>query len=175
MPQELSHAIVTAARQTLADALGKIEHCIGQLSEDQLWWRPRPEMNSIANLMLHLSGNVRQYIVAGVGGAKDLRNRPAEFADRSHRPKQDLLIKLKSTIDEADNVLARLSADQLVAQRQIQGWDLTLTEAVFGCISHFCGHTQEIIHMTRHQLGEAYQSKYVPQTEAQMSQHGPAT
>jgi hypothetical protein len=174
MSQELSQTVVSAARQTLADALGKIEHCVAQLSEEQLWWRPQPEMNSIANLMLHLSGNVRQYIIAGVGVAKDLRNRPAEFADRSHRPKQDLLVKLKSTVDEADNALARMTEDQLVSQRRIQGWDLTLTEAIFGCISHFCGHTQEIIHMTRQQLGEGYQSKYVPETDAQISEHGPA-
>ena len=174
MSHELSHAVASAARQTLADALGKIEHCVGQLSEDQLWWRPRPEMNSIANLMLHLTGNVRQYIIAGAGGAKDLRNRPAEFADRSHRPKHELLAKLKSTADEADKVISRVTEEQLVSTRRIQGWDLTITEAIFGCISHFCGHTQEIIHMTREQLGESYQPKYVPQSDAQISEHGPA-
>ena len=145
---------VGSARETLAEGLAKIEHCVAQLSDDQLWWRPRPEMNSIANLMLHLSGNVRQWIIAGVGGAKDARNRPGEFADRSNRSREQVLGILKSTVDDALAVLARQTADDLVSPRRIQGFDSNVSDAIFSSISHFRGHVQEIIHMTRAARGE---------------------
>jgi hypothetical protein len=158
----------------------KIEHCVGQLGEEQVWWRPgvkspasakntASEMNSIANLMLHLAGNVRQWIVAGIGGAGDVRNRPREFADRSGKSKSELLALLKGTVAEADTVLARLTADELVAKRRIQGFDTNVTAALFGTISHFRGHVQEIIHMTREQLGDKYRFDFVPQGAEQES------
>ena len=95
MPEsQLAEAVITSARKTLTDGLHKIEHCVGQLTDEQVWSRPaeckNPEMNSIANLLLHLSGNIRQWLVSGVGGTKDIRNRPLEFSDRSNRPKSEV-------------------------------------------------------------------------------------
>jgi hypothetical protein len=165
----LDETFRAAAHETLAKGLAKIEHCVGQLSDDQIWWRPRPEMNSIANLMLHLSGNIRQWIIAGVGGTKDVRNRPAEFADRSKRSKEEVLATLKSTANEALAVIARQTADDLVAPRRIQGFDINVTDAIFHSISHFRGHVQEIIHMTREQLGDAYRFDFVPKGPEQTS------
>jgi hypothetical protein len=77
---ELAAAVGTEAANELTSALGKIKHCLGQLSDEQVWWRPRPSLNSIGNLILHLCGNVRQWIVGGLGGAADSRDRPAEFS-----------------------------------------------------------------------------------------------
>src|SRR3954468_13538043 len=70
------------SRRNLVAAHGRIEHCLGQLSDEQLWWRPRPEMNAIGNLLLHLSGNVGQWIVSAVENTTSSRNRPSEFAER---------------------------------------------------------------------------------------------
>jgi hypothetical protein len=187
----LPQLFLTAARDTLAEGLHKIEHCVDQLTDDQVWWRPTPqnligqppataknipskssEMNSIANLMLHLAGNLRQWIVAGVGGAKDVRNRPLEFSDHSRRPKAEVLAQLQKTVSEADAVLARLTPEQLVENRRIQGFDTNVTAALFGTISHFRGHTQEIIHMTRQQLGDQYKFDFVPQGSEQISAPG---
>jgi uncharacterized damage-inducible protein DinB len=165
---------VSTTRECLSEGMRKIEHCISQLSDDQLWWRPTSDMNSIANLMLHLSGNLRQWILAGIGGAKDVRNRPAEFADHSHRPKADVLAKLKSVVNEADTVLARLDEQQLLSARRIQGYDNTVLSAAFDTIAHFRGHVQEIIHITRQQLGENYKFDFVPQDPEQQSAAGPA-
>lgn len=152
--------------------MSKIEHCLNQLTDEQTWWRPRPEMNSIANLMLHLAGNLRQWIVSGVGGAADVRDRPGEFADRSGASKVEVFAKLRGVIGECDAVLARLGPDDLVAQRRIQGYELTVTRAIFHVIPHFRGHVQEIIHMTRVQLAELYQFNFVPQTPEQISAGG---
>ncbi len=155
-------AFVAAARHTLAEGLRKIEHCVRQLNEEQVWWRPKPQMNSVANLMLHLSGNLRQWITSGVGGARDIRNRPEEFADRSELPKGNILSMLRSTVREADEVMERLDPTRLTDGRRIQGFDTTVTAAIFDSISHFRGHTQEIIHMTREMLGEKYKFDFVP-------------
>jgi len=147
----------------------KIEHCVGQLNDDQIWWRPRPEMNSIANLILHLSGNLRQWIVAGVGGSKDVRNRPLEFSDRSNRGKDEVISILKATVAEADKVLANVKPGELLSQRRIQGYDKTVIAAIIDTLAHFRGHVQEIIHITRQQLGEQYRFDFVPQGKEQES------
>jgi Protein of unknown function (DUF1572) len=163
----LSVTYIAAARDCLAEGMRKIEHCVSQLNEEQAWWRPRQgegggEMNSIANLMLHLAGNLRQWIISGVGGAKDVRNRPAEFADRSRMPAAAVLAKLRQTVKEADSILAKLGAEELVQPRRIQGFDTTVVAATFDTIAHFRGHVQEIIHMTREQLGSTYRFDFVP-------------
>jgi hypothetical protein len=169
MESEICDAFIAAAQNTLAEGMRKIEHCVGQLNDQQLWWRPRPEMNSIANVMLHLSGNLRQWIVAGVGGAKDVRNRPLEFSDRSNRPKSDVIRILKATVADSDAALARLNAGQLVSPRRIQGYDTNVIAAIMDTIPHFRGHVQEIIHITRLQLGDKYRFDFVPKGKEQES------
>ncbi|MGA2439387.1 MAG: DUF1572 family protein [Tepidisphaeraceae bacterium] len=171
-PAEICEAFISATRGTFAEGMRKIEHCVGQLNDEQIWWRPRPEMNSIANLMLHLSGNLRQWIVAGIGGAKDVRNRPLEFSDRSNRKKADVNATLKKTVAEADAVLAKLTAEQLILPRRIQGFETNVIAAIMSTIPHFRGHVQEIIHITRQQLGEKYRFDFVPKGKEQESVGG---
>ena len=90
---ELAAAVGREAANELTSALAKITHCLGQLSHEQVWWRSRPSLNSIGNLILHLCGNVRQWIVAGLGGVTDVRDRPAEFSERGPIPKNELVRK----------------------------------------------------------------------------------
>ncbi|MCA9067462.1 MAG: DUF1572 family protein [Planctomycetaceae bacterium] len=165
--QNLMATVSQEAIQELEDALGKIKHCLGQLDDEQIWWRPIPTMNSIANLVLHLCGNVRQWIVSGVGGVEDKRNRPQEFSERGPIGSDELLGRLEATITEAKEAIARASAKDLLATRRIQGFDVTGFGAIFHSVSHFRGHTQEIVHMTRFQLGEHYQFDFVPTTPEQ--------
>jgi Protein of unknown function (DUF1572) len=161
---ELAKAVGAEAARELASALDRIKHCLDQLTVDQVWSRPDPAMNSIGNLLLHLCGNVRQWIISGVDGAKDVRNRPAEFAERGPLPKEDLLRRLDSVVGEARAVLESLTAQQLTAARRIQGFETTALAAIFNSVPHFRGHTQEIIHMTRTLLGDAYRFAWAPAT-----------
>ncbi len=121
-------------------------------------------MNSVANLILHLCGNVRQWIIAGVGEVEDARNRPHEFSERGPIPKDELLRRLNTTVAEAKTTLENVSDLDLLQPRRIQGFDVTGIAAIFHSVSHFQGHTQEIIHMTRFQLGEEYRFDFVPKT-----------
>ena len=146
----IGQAFITRARHHFAeDFLPKIERCLELLSDEQIWWRPNPQANSIGNLLLHLSGNVRQWIVCGVGGASDARDRDAEFAQRAIIPRGELLERLKQTLSEADATLAKLDSEELLAQKQIQGCDVTVLEAVLHVVEHFSMHTGQIILMAK--------------------------
>jgi hypothetical protein len=164
---ELAAVVGAAAAHELDSALERIKHCLGQLSDGQVWQRSQPSLNSIGNLILHLCGNVRQWIVAGVGGAADVRNRPAEFAERGLIPKEDLVRRLEAVVEEAKRILVGVNARQLAEVRRIQGFDVTGAAALFDSVPHFRGHTQEIVHMTRLQLGDAYQFAWTPTTPEQ--------
>jgi hypothetical protein len=157
MTDELRGAITFALNDELDAALGRIGHCLGQLSEDHVWGRSRPDMNSVGNLVLHLTGNVRQLIVSGVGGAPDDRDRPAEFAARGPLPKAELLRRLTDAVNAAKDAIARAGDAALLRKITVGRYDWTGLQAVVRSVAHFRGHTQEIIHMTRTILGEKYE------------------
>jgi len=164
---ELAQEVGSAAAHELKNALDRIRHCVEQLTEEQVWWRPQPAMNSIGNLMLHLAGNIRQWLIVGLGGGQDLRNRPAEFAERGPIPRNELLGHLEAAVREASAVLERQTSVQLVECRPIQGGSVSGLASIFNSVPHFRGHTQEIIHLTRTQLGAAYQTAWEPKSKAE--------
>jgi hypothetical protein len=164
---ELAAAVGAAAAHELDSALDRIKHCLGQLTDGQVWHRSQPGLNSIGNLILHLCGNLRQWVVAGLGGAPDVRNRPAEFAERGPVPKDELTRSLEVVVEEAKGVLAGVDVRELSEPRRIQGFDVTGVAAIFDSVPHFRGHTQEIVHMTRLQLGDAYKFAWTPTTPEQ--------
>ena len=101
MPNTDEHAIPQAflnraSGYLLGDYLPKIERCLEKLSDEQIWWRANEESNSIGNLILHLCGNARQWIVCGVGSAPDARNRDAEFEQRDLIPRDELVTLLRA-------------------------------------------------------------------------------
>jgi uncharacterized damage-inducible protein DinB len=115
------------------------------LPDEGLWWRPNDQSNSVGNLLLHLNGNVRQWILAGVGGQPDARHRAAEFDARSGPTASALLADLNRTLDDVDLVLAGLTDAALLEPRTIQGRDTTVLAAVFHVVEHFSGHLGQII------------------------------
>jgi Protein of unknown function (DUF1572) len=161
----VGQAYMSASRHRLAECVKKIKHCLAQLTDEQAWWRPRDSMNSIANIVLHLCGNVRQWIIAGVGGEPDNRDRPKEFSERSSIPKAELVRRLDEIVGQANAVLEGVTDQQLLEPRRIQGFEETTLSAIFDSISHFRGHQQEIVYITRLQLGDAYQFEWVPSKE----------
>jgi len=158
------------SRRSLLGSLARIEHCLGQLSEEQVWWRLKPEMNAVGNLLLHLTGNVGQWIVAAVEDTDSGRNRPGEFAERGPIAKAALQGRLRMTVERAVAALGTIkTAEQLLAPRRIQGHDTCVLTAVYHGVAHFEGHAQEIIGMTRQMLGERYVFLWSPRTPEQVS------
>ena len=141
--------IARASAFLLGDYLPKIERCLEKLTDEQIWWRANEESNSIGNLILHLCGNVRQWIICGVGGQPDNRNRDAEFAQRGIIARDELLTLLRSTLSEVDDTLRRLDPSILLERRPIQGHDVDILEAIFHVTEHFSMHTGQIIMLTK--------------------------
>ncbi len=131
------------------DFLPKIERCLALLADEQIWWRPTSQSNSIGNLLLHLSGNARQWIVCGVGAAPDARDRDAEFAQREVIPRAELSSLLRQTLREVDSTLAEFDPGKLLEIRKIQGLDVSVLEAILHVVEHFSMHTGQIILMTK--------------------------
>jgi hypothetical protein len=163
----VGRAFIDVARRQLAERADRIGHCVGQLDDEQVWWRPLESMNSIANILLHLSGNLQQWIVSGVGGEPDVRDRPGEFSERGAIPRAELLARFEAVVARVDAVLANLDEGRLLEPRRIQGFDETAISATWHSLEHLGGHTQEIIYITRLQLGDRYRFAWTPSTPEQ--------
>jgi uncharacterized damage-inducible protein DinB len=146
---ELAAKFNTYARTKLSDSLRQIEKCLHLLSVEQVWHRPNDVSNSIGNLVLHLAGNVRQWIIASLGGEAFARDRAAEFAQRAPLPTDEILDRLRETVERACDVIAGLTPDALAARVTIQGYDVTGLEAVFHVVEHFSLHTGQIVYATK--------------------------
>jgi uncharacterized damage-inducible protein DinB len=142
-----------SARYLQDDYVRRIARCFEQLSDEDVWWRPNEASNSIGNLVLHLMGNARQWIVHGVGGAPDMRQRQQEFDCREPLPKAELLEQLRTTIAEVADVIGRVKPDQLLEPRLIQGYETTVQGAVYHVVEHFSMHTGQIILLAKARTG----------------------
>ncbi len=133
--------------------LPHIVKCLQELTEDEIWWRPNPASNSAGNLVLHLCGNVRQWIIAGLGSAKYQRDRDSEFSELGPIPRQALVTQLRRTVRDACRVLARLTDESLSKKYRIQGYHVAGLDAIFHVTEHFGYHTGQIIYITKLKRG----------------------
>mgnify|MGYP002624854644 FL=1 len=145
--------LATSRRYLTADYLPRIRLAIGELPPADLWWRPNPASNSAGNLLLHLAGNVRQWLVAGVGGRDDVRDREGEFAAEGGMGPAEALGVLEAAVADADDVLAALRASRLGERRMIQGYDVTLQDAIYHVVEHFGMHTGQVIYIAKLRAG----------------------
>lgn len=153
--QSIAERFIGESRKVLtAEHLPRIERCLERLTDEEIWWRPNDESNSVGNLVLHLSGNVRQWIVGGVGGGSQERDRQKEFDERGPVPRAELLSKLRATIADADRALAAVNPSTLLERRRIQGEDVDILEAVYHVVEHFSMHTGQIILLTKMRRGD---------------------
>jgi uncharacterized damage-inducible protein DinB len=156
--RDVPRAFLQHSRSLLTtDFLPKIERSLEYLTDDDIWWRANDASNSIGNLLLHLRGNVTQWIVAGVGGEPRERRRQQEFDERSPIPKRELLAQLRVAVEEADAVIRDLDPDALIGVRQIQDYSVTVLEAIYHVVEHFSMHTGQIILLAKARTGKDLQ------------------
>jgi hypothetical protein len=132
----------------------RLRGCVESLPDERVWWRPNEASNSIGNLILHLNGNVRQWLVTPFSRLQDTRDRPAEFAERQSIPAAALLARLGVTMSEAADVLARLTEADLLTTLRIQGYTVTGLGAVYQVVEHFGMHYGQILFITKLVNGE---------------------
>ena len=148
-PNFSAHFLDFSRRTLMEEYWPRMRGCVESLSDDQVWWRPNEASNSIGNLLLHLNGNVRQWLVTSFSGVDDARNRPAEFANRDVIPTTALVSQLDTTLQEASAVLSRLTPADLVRTLHIQGYDVSGLHAVYHVVEHFGMHYGQVLYVTK--------------------------
>ena len=123
----------------------KLHAAVAALPAEALWWRPNDGSNSVGNLLMHLAGNLRQWIVGGVGGEPVERDRAGEFSARNGASADVLLAELDAVLNDVDRVLSALSESELSARRTIQGREVTVLEAVYHVVEHFALHLGQVV------------------------------
>jgi len=145
----------------------KIIHCLNQLEEEHIWYRPDSSVNSIGIIINHLCGNLRQWIISGIGGLEDIRNRPLEFDDSTRLSKTEITNKLQEIINECKKIINNFNPDNLLERRRIQGFEENILSAIYEVVSHLVLHSGQIIYITRLILKSNYKLKWIPETKEQ--------
>lgn len=151
MVEELKSTCIAKLRENQK----KIHTAFEKISEQNLWWRPNMESNSMGNILLHLCGNITQYILSGLGGAEDHRKRSSEFSETGPLLKQELLNNLDQTLEKVYEVIRQCTEPDLLQKRHVQVYEITGINILIHVTEHFSYHTGQIIYFTKWQSGEA--------------------
>jgi uncharacterized damage-inducible protein DinB len=170
--QGLTGPILKEARRVLLEVYPpRIVRCLKLLSEEEIWWRPNRASNSVGNLVLHLQGNVRQWIISGLGRQPDLRDRDREFAETGPIPRRALLAGFRKTVKEADAVLTELNPSDLARMFSIQGYNVTGMEVLGHVAEHFAFHAGQIIFVTKLKCGKDLRFTQLPAQQQSAKGH----
>ncbi len=149
MNRNLDRIFLRFSAEKLNQFSSRIIDCLGRLSYEQIWWRGSKNENAAGNLVLHLCGNVRQWIGAGVAGKADIRAREEEFRAAGGPGAEELAGRLRAAVAEALAVLDGLTAESLGRRITVQGYQVTVLEAVYHVVEHFAQHTGQILFATK--------------------------
>jgi uncharacterized damage-inducible protein DinB len=152
--QLLRQFLESSQTELLGLTWSRMKECVTPLTEEQIWWRPNDASNSIGNLLLHLNGNIRQWLVDSFNKNQDQRDRPAEFAAQGGISAADLLARLGATLEEAGQVIGRLTEDELLAPMEIQGYHTRGLDAIYHVVVHFGLHYGQIVYITKSLLAK---------------------
>ena len=119
------------------DFLPKLLHCLERMTDDQIWWRPNEQSNSVGNLVLHLRGNLRQWIVSGIGGERFRRDRDREFTTRDRVSKAELIEGIQAAVADVERVLQNVTASQLLVRYPVQVYQVSALQATYHVVEHF--------------------------------------
>lgn len=137
-------AFKTSCVFRLSESLRMLEICREQLEEEYFWARPNPSSNSIGNLLLHLSGNLKQYLLSGLAGAQDTRERDREFLAEPQGSSKEVWELFLGTLDKGIQAVQAASAETLLRSRTVQGFELTGMGMVVHAVEHLSYHTGQI-------------------------------
>ena len=132
----------------------RIEDCVGRLNHEQIWTRNADNLNSVGNLVLHLCGNVRQWIGFGIGELADQRDRDGEFAARGGLEPAELIERARQTVSDAIGIIGNFDGARLLEKVTIQNHEVTKMEAIYQVVEHFAQHTGQIMFITKMFTGD---------------------
>ncbi|NHF60144.1 DUF1572 family protein [Flavobacteriaceae bacterium TP-CH-4] len=142
--ERLVSELVQNASFRMDESTRMIKRSLEDISEEELWQRPNESLNSIANLLLHLCGNITQYVIASLGETEDTRKRESEFSTRTGYSKVELFEKLTSTVEKAKKTMEEASIGQLLKRREVQGFYFSGVGIIMHVVEHYSYHTGQI-------------------------------
>lgn len=145
----ISEEFLQQANYYIGLNLPRVVSCIDMLSEEEIWRKPNNNSNSIGNLVLHLCGNMTQYILSGLGGRPDERQREAEFNTSGGWTKEELLSKLTEVVVQVQQVISQTEEPALLKKRVVQGFEMTGVGIIIHVVEHFSYHTGQIAFWTK--------------------------
>jgi hypothetical protein len=143
-------------------AFDLVAHAINQLDDQQIWYRPSNNSNSIGIILQHLSGNLHQWVCSAVGGETFQRHRALEFHEGERSSKKDILNLVEILKKKIETVISQVSTEDLLSSRRVQGFDETVMSVLLAALTHFELHTGQIILIAKLILGEPYQESWRP-------------
>ncbi|MFQ5865010.1 MAG: DinB family protein [bacterium] len=141
--------VAECERRLFDESLPRLKKCLSVLTQDEIWFRPNSETVSVGNLVLHLCGNVRQWIISGLGGVPDIRERSKEFSQSGPIPVNELLERLEETTQEVRYVLQRLDPVTLLDKRLVQGFEESGLSILVHVVEHFSYHVGQIVYFVK--------------------------
>ena len=155
MNEEIGNRYIAWCRYRLMNQYWpRVQRCVEELPEEFVWWRAHETNNSVGNLLLHLTGNVRQFVIAALGGSPDTRDKVREFATREHTPKAVLLAQLQEALLETDRILSTLEPRRLLTVITVQNRERSVLEVLSVVVEHFALHVGQIIFVTKLKTGK---------------------
>jgi uncharacterized damage-inducible protein DinB len=167
MNREIAVAFLEESKNRVIKARDRINQCLGQLDDDDIWWTPGSESNSIGVIIQHLVGNLRQWILSGVGGEPDIRDRPREFRMEQKTSKALLQERLNDVLEQVVETYSRVDPAQLLQGRRIQGFDESLLSAIYQTMTHLDLHAGQISYIAKIRKGKGYVESWKPVTKEQ--------
>lgn len=141
--------VAEVKRRLFDESMPRLRKCLEQLNEEEIWQRPNEHSNSVGNLVLHLDGNIRQWVICGLGGQVDTRRRQAEFNERGPIPKADLLSKIESTMQEVAQTLERVQPEELLEYREVQTFRESGLSILVHVVEHFSYHVGQVTYIVK--------------------------
>jgi len=145
-----------------ARSFDRINHAIRQLTDQQIWHRPSKTSNSIGIILQHLSGNLNQWVCAGIGGEQYLRNRSAEFISESRSSKEHMLLAISQLANRIQEIIIRMPPASLLDSKRIQGFDENVLSAIYAAITHLELHAGQIVYIAKLLLDDKYIEHWKP-------------
>ncbi len=153
MTTETNHSIseefLDQSVMRMQECSQKIRDCLMKIDDATFWDRPNDASNSVGHLLTHLRGNIRQYIISGLGGAPDVRQRDLEFVYPAERNRHEVENAFFQMVDEAVAVIGGVSRQELLRRSQVQGFDLSGLGIILHVVEHLSYHTGQIAYITK--------------------------
>jgi uncharacterized damage-inducible protein DinB len=159
---DINETITGHLRSKFSGIKSRMLSVINQLPDEDLHWSPNAESNSIANLVIHIAGNIHQRIESGICGAPDTRNRDSEFESTLEYSRSDLTLTINKSFNLLDQVITNLNPEDLLKHQTVRNDQVTVLEVLMQCAAHFSEHLGQIMYIGKLRLGEQYITMSIP-------------